>query len=157
VGPIPLITLTMTSIEFGEISIVQSRVAGSHIYWQEGWAQSEADRNGVSLTAYVHAIFGLVAQTSAHATLTIGCGGGTLGTMLIDAGRSVLVSPGPVERNAIVMGGAVATLHEPSLLMKPEVLQDEIMAELQGMRFRGGCRSWNSPTADENDCSEQTP
>jgi len=56
-----------------------------------------------------------------------------------------LVSPGPVERNAIVMGGAVATLHEP---MKPEVLQDEIMAELQGMRFRGARRSWNSPTAD---------
>jgi spermidine synthase len=87
----PLITLTKTSTEFGEISIVQSRVAGSHIYWQEGWAQSEADRNGVSLAAYVHAIFGLVAQTSAHTTLLIGCGGGTLGTMLIDAGRSVIV------------------------------------------------------------------
>jgi 2-polyprenyl-3-methyl-5-hydroxy-6-metoxy-1,4-benzoquinol methylase len=234
----PLITLTKTSTEFGEISIVQSRVAGSHVYWQEGWAQSEADRNGVSLAAYVHAIFRLVAQTSAHATLMIGCGGGTLGTMLIDAGRSVIVvdinpqsialarqyfslpehvayhvedgesflkrnqtifdaviidafieakvprhfapwnsfassenawlmrrTPAstcaywchPVERNAIVMGGAVATLHERSLLMKPEVLKDEIMAELQGMRFRGNCRSWNSPTADESDCSEQTP
>src|SRR5262252_2477313 len=86
-----LIALTKTSTEFGEISIVQSRVAGSHVYWQEGWAQSEADRNGVSLAAYVHAIFGLLAQTSAHATLMIGCGGGTLGTMLTDAGRSVSV------------------------------------------------------------------
>jgi hypothetical protein len=42
------------------------------------------------------------------------------------------------------MGGAVATLHEPTLLMKTEVLQDEIMADLQDMQFRG-------------DCSEQTP
>ena len=42
------------------------------------------------------------------------------------------------------MGGAVASLHEPTLLMKPEELQDEIMANLQGMQFRG-------------DCSEQTP
>jgi spermidine synthase len=204
----------------------------------------------VSLAAYVHAIFGLVAQTSAHKMLMVGCGGGTLATMLVYAGRSVtvvdvnpqsitlarryfslpdhvpcyvedgasflkdnqavfdaiiidafieekvprqlcsveffyqarerlasdgcvfmnvylqhgsdlsagviasrmahagfqarvLTSPGPVERNAIVMGGAVATLHEPTLLMKPEVLQDEIAADLQAMRFLGGRRSWN--------------
>jgi hypothetical protein len=40
------------------------------------------------------------------------------------------------------------------------VLQDEIMAELQGMRFRGGGRSWNSRSADDREpsCSEpQTP
>ena len=63
----------------------------------------------------------------------------------------VLVSPGPNERNAIVMGGAVATLREPALLMKPEVLYEEVAADLQAMRFRGGRRSWNSRT-----CSEQT-
>jgi spermidine synthase len=68
----------------------------------------------------------------------------------------VLVSPGPDERNAIVMGGAVATLSEPALLMKPEVLYEEIAAGLQAMRFRGGRRSWNSRTADASDCSEQT-
>jgi len=254
----PTITLTKTPTEFGEIWIVQSRAAGSHLYWQEGWAQSEADRNGVSLAPYVHAIFGLVAQTTANATLMIGCGGGTLGTMLARAGHSVtvvdinsqsialarqyfslpkhvtsyvedgasflarndavfdaiiidafveekvprhlcsveffglvrqrlapagcvlinvflqhgsdlsadiiagrmahagfhvrvLVSPGPNERNAIVMGGAVATLREPALLMKPEVLYEEVAADLQAMRFRGGRRSWNSRT-----CSEQT-
>jgi len=246
-----MITLTKTATEFGDITIAQSRVVASHIYWQGGWQQSEADRNGVSLAAYVHAIFGLLAQTSARATLMIGCGGGTLGTMLARTGRSVIVvdinpqsialarqyfslpehvtcyvedgasflkrnqavfdaviidafieakvprhlcsveffrlvrerlapegcvfmtvylqhgsdlsadvvagcmahagfqvrvlaSPGPFERNAIVMGGAVASLHEPTLLMKPEELQDEIMANLQGMQFRG-------------DCSEQTP
>jgi len=86
-----LIALTKTSTEFGEISIVQNRIAGSHVYWQEGWPQSEADRNGVSLAAYVHAIFGLVAQTPAHEMLMIGCGGGTLGTMLAHTGRSVTV------------------------------------------------------------------
>ena len=55
-----------------------------------GWAQSEASRNGVSLAAYLHAIFGLVTQASARATLMIGLGVGTLGTMLIYAGRSVI-------------------------------------------------------------------
>jgi 2-polyprenyl-3-methyl-5-hydroxy-6-metoxy-1,4-benzoquinol methylase len=94
-----MITLTKTASEFGEIAIVQSRVAGSHVYWQEGWPQSEADRNGVSLAAYVHAIFGLVAQTPAHETLMIGCGGATLGTMIAHTGRSVTVvdiNPSPL-------------------------------------------------------------
>jgi len=86
-----LIALTKTSTEFGEISIVQNRVAGSHVYWQEGWAQSEPDRNGVSLAAYVHAIFGLVAQTADRGALMIGCGGGTLGTMLASAVHTVTV------------------------------------------------------------------
>jgi spermidine synthase len=87
----PMITLNKTSSEFGEITIVQSRAKGSHIYWQGDWPQSEADRNGVSLATYVHAIFGLLTQTSAHEVLMIGCGGGTLGTMLARAGRSVTI------------------------------------------------------------------
>ena len=86
-----MITLTKTATEFGDITIAQSRVVASHIYWQGGWQQSEADRNGVSLAAYVHAIFGLLAQTSARATLMIGCGGGTLGTMLASAVHTVTV------------------------------------------------------------------
>jgi len=69
----------------------------------------------------------------------------------------MLVSLGPVERNAIVMGGTVATVREPALLMKPEVLHEEIAADLQAMRFRGGRRSWNSRTADSSDCPGQTP
>ena len=256
----PMITLSKTSSEFGEITIAQSRMNGSRIYWQGDWQQSEADRNGVSLAGYVHAIFGLLAQTTAHEMLMIGCGGGTLGTMLTHAGRSVtivdinpqsialarqyfslpervtcyvedgasflkrshtvfdaividafmddrvprhlcsveffqlirlrlaptgcvfmnvylrhgsdlsadviaghmghtgllvrmLVSAGAVERNAIVMGGAVADLRRPRLLMRPETFQDEIMAELQGMQFRGGRRSWNSRTADDGEAS----
>jgi len=40
-------------------SLVQSRVVGSHIDCEEGWAQSAVDRHGVSLASYAHAIFGL--------------------------------------------------------------------------------------------------
>jgi spermidine synthase len=87
----PMITLNKTCSESGEIAILQNRAKGSHIYWQEDWPQSEADCNGVSLATYVHAIFGLLAQTSAHEALMIGCGGGTLGTMLARAGRSVTI------------------------------------------------------------------
>jgi hypothetical protein len=68
----------------------------------------------------------------------------------------VLVSSGLLDRNAIIMGGAVASLHKPKLLMSPEVLQDEIIAELQRMQFRDDNRSWRSQPADESDCSEQT-
>ena len=249
-----MITLAKTSSEFGEITVVRSRIAGSRTYWQGGWQQSEADRNGVSLAAYVHAIFGLLAQTPAHEMLMIGCGGGNLGTMLARLGRSVtivdinpqsitlarryfslpahvacyvddgasflrrsekafdaiivdasteervphqlcsveffqlvrerlapsgcvlanvllqhgsdlsadivagrmaharfdvrvLMSRGSAERNAIVMGGAVAELRRPTLLMKPDMLEEEIAEELEGMHFRGGRRSWNSRTA----------
>jgi spermidine synthase len=87
----PMITLTKTSSEFGEIRIVESRIKGSRIYWQGGWQQSEADRNGVSLVTYVHAIFGLLTQITAREMLMIGCGGGTLGTMLTHAGKSVTI------------------------------------------------------------------
>ena len=44
----------------------------------------------MNLAAYLHAIFGLVTQAFARATLMIGFGVGTLGTMLIYAGRSVI-------------------------------------------------------------------
>jgi len=92
-------TLTKKSTAFGEITILESRIKGSHIYCQEDWLQSEADRNGVSLLAYVHAIFGLLAQTSARDVLMVGCGGGTLGTMLSKAGRLVSIvdtNPEPI-------------------------------------------------------------
>jgi SAM-dependent methyltransferase len=246
-----MITLSKTSTEFGEITIVQSRTEGSHTYWQGDWRQSEADRHGVSLATYVHAIFGMLVQTPARNILMIGCGGGTLGTMLVRAGRSVtiidinpqsialarqyfslpeeavchvadgasflartpalfdaiiidafiegripqhlrslgffrlvrdrlaatgcvfinvflrhrvdpsagvmagrlahagfharvLVSRRLIDRNAIVMGGAVTDLRAPALHMRPEVLPEQIEGELQKMRFQGGRRSWNS-------------
>jgi len=71
---------------------------------------------------------------------------------MADAGFQVRVleAPGgPLERNAIVMGGAVAGLHLPTLLVRPEVLQDEIIAQLDGMHFRSGRRSWNASTGPD--------
>jgi 2-polyprenyl-3-methyl-5-hydroxy-6-metoxy-1,4-benzoquinol methylase len=262
-----MITLTKTCTAFGEIEILHSRVKGSHIYCQEDWFQSEADRNGVSLAGYVHAIFGLLIQTTAREVLMIGCGGGTLATMLSRAGRlatvvdinphsialaqqyfslpgdvtcyvedgssflkrhakpfdaividaflgdrvpphlssleffqlvrqrlapsgcvffnvflhhgsdpsadgiagsmaeaefvvRVLEPPAPLERNAIVMGGAVAGLRPPTLLVTPAVLQDEITAELELMQFRSVQRSCNPIAGSEsaaNFLESQTP
>jgi spermidine synthase len=260
-----MITLATKDTAFGEITILQRRAIGSYIYSQQDWFQSEADRNGVSLTTYVHAIFGLLSQTPAREVLMIGCGGGTLATMLVKACRLVTVvdinpesialaqqyfclpaqvacyvedgasfverqnklfdaividafthdrvphhlcskeffqlvrhrlapagciflnvllqhgsdlsadviagrmadagfrvrvleSPEPIERNAIVMGGAVAGLLRPTLLVRPEVLQDEITARLERMRFRSGRRSWNvSAGSDAATPEPQTP
>ena len=80
-----MITLAKKSTAFGEITILKSRARDSHVYCQGDWWQSEADRNGVSLAAYVHAIYALLAQSQAQQILMIGCGGGTLGTMLAAA------------------------------------------------------------------------
>ncbi len=259
-----MITLAKKSTAFGEVTILQRRATGSHIYQHEDWFQSEADRNGISLAAYVHAIFGLLTQTPAHDVLMIGCGGGTLGTMLAKAGRlvtivdinpdsialareyfslpahiacyvddgalfvdrgqklfdaividafvddsvprhlsskeffmrvrqrlkasgcvflnvllqhgsdlsadiiagnmadaafnvRVLEFPGPMVRNAIVMGGAVNGLQVPTLLMKPESLDDEIMVDLEGVHFRGGRRSWNASADPDAAASVSEP
>jgi spermidine synthase len=259
-----MITLATKDTAFGEITILQRRAIGSYIYCQQNWFQSEADRNGVSLTTYVHAIFGLLAQTPAREVLMIGCGGGTLATMLVTAGRLVTVvdinpesialaqqyfclpthvdcyvedgatfverqkklfdaivvdaftlgkvphhlcskeffelvrhrlapagcvflnvllqhgsdvsgdviagrmadaglrvrvleSPEPIERNVIVMGGAVAGLLQPTLLVRPKVLQDEITAGLERMRFRSGRRSWNAGAGPDAATAEPQP
>jgi SAM-dependent methyltransferase len=61
------------------------------VYWQNQSCQSIADHNGVSLASYIHAIYGLIDQTGGRNVLLIGCGGGTLGTMLARAGRSVTI------------------------------------------------------------------
>ena len=51
-------------------------------YEQRGGWQSTADGNGISLHAHIHALYGLVLQHAGKNVLMIGCGGGTLGTML---------------------------------------------------------------------------
>ncbi len=76
---------------FGEITILRSRAGNSRIYMQGEGLQSHVDRDGVSLSYYIHALYGLVVQTRARDVLMIGCGGGTLGTMLARIGRNVTV------------------------------------------------------------------
>jgi predicted membrane-bound spermidine synthase len=74
---------------FGEIRIVSNRRAGTISYVQGSWYQSRADRSGVSLMGYIHAIFGLLVGLDARRIALIGGAGGTLGSMLARIGRDV--------------------------------------------------------------------
>jgi spermidine synthase len=244
-----MITLAIRSTEFGEVTVLQSRATGAIAYCHGDHYQSEADPNGISLAAYIHALHALVAQTAPGKVLMIGCGGGTLGTMLAATGQTVTIvdvdpesialaqqyfglpreidchvgdgqaflerqenlfdaividafagdripahlrsteffrlacrrlapqgslflnvfvahdldadadriagsmeeaglparlldTPGRVERNVIVMGGALMALQSPNPLIIPTINADEIAAELQQMRFRAPRRRW---------------
>lgn len=64
----------------GEIVVLMSRSVVA--YWQDERHQSEADHRGISLAAYIHAIHGFLLQARSKRVLMIGCGGGTLATML---------------------------------------------------------------------------
>jgi spermidine synthase len=72
-----------------EIAIVCDNAKGTVTYLQGDVEQSMADADGVSLADYIHAIFGLVLQAKPRNALLIGCGGGTLGTMLHAKGVKV--------------------------------------------------------------------
>lgn len=74
---------------FGEITVLRSRAGNARIYMQGEGLQSHVDRAGVSLSYYVHALYGLVVHTRARDVLMIGCAGGTLATMLARIGRNV--------------------------------------------------------------------
>jgi len=69
--------------------VAQDNRTGGISYWQALDHQSVADRYGVSLAEYIHALFGLVLQKRPRHVLMIGCGGGTLATMLSRAGVAV--------------------------------------------------------------------
>jgi spermidine synthase len=75
----PLFKQIKTS--FGTIRITRS-ADGSLSYYQNGCFHSQADKNGVSVCAYIHVIYELVLQSLAQNVLIIGCGGGSLATML---------------------------------------------------------------------------
>lgn len=77
--------------DFGNIEVLRTKGNGSFIYRQGGCYQSECDPNGVSVVPYIHAIFGLLAQAQVSDVLMIGCGGGSLGTMLDRAGVRVTI------------------------------------------------------------------
>jgi len=62
--------------------IEQNNATGGVSYWQGVDNQSLADRNGISLADYIHAMYGFIRQAKAQHVLLIGCGGGTLATML---------------------------------------------------------------------------
>ena len=72
-----------------DIAIVQDNRSGRLSYWQASDHHSVADRFGISLAPYIHALFGLLAQKRSHRVLIIGCGGGSLATMLARDGVAV--------------------------------------------------------------------
>jgi predicted O-methyltransferase YrrM len=74
---------------FGEIRVIRNRKTGAISYCQGSWYQSRADRSGVSLIEYIHALYGLVIQVKGARVLVIGGAGGTLGSMLARAGKRV--------------------------------------------------------------------
>ena len=86
-----MIKLKVVESEFGTVTISRRKLTGTILYEQGGVYQSEADSSGVSLATYIHAIFGLISQTKARKILMLGCGGGTLATMLDRTGCSVTI------------------------------------------------------------------
>jgi spermidine synthase len=84
-----MILIEERTSEFGDVKILRGQADGSHAYASGGWYHSHADRNGVSLASYVHALYGLVEQTQPRRILLLGCAGGTLATMFARAGREV--------------------------------------------------------------------
>ena len=86
-----MITVAERKSRFGAITILKRKATGSLLYVQGDSFQSEADENGISLVGYIHAIFGLVRQARAKSVLMIGCGGGTLATMLARIGCTLTV------------------------------------------------------------------
>jgi spermidine synthase len=92
-----MITLATHKSEFGEVNILRSEESGTIIYKAGGIFQSEADEAGTSTVSYIHALSGLVHGMRARRVLMIGCGGGTLATLLVRSGvRVAIVDPDPV-------------------------------------------------------------
>ena len=71
--------------------IIRNRNNGKVSYWQREYHQSAADRHGVSTADYIHAMYFFLMQARVRDVLMIGCGGGTLATMLHRSGVAVTV------------------------------------------------------------------
>jgi spermidine synthase len=71
--------------------IVRDEKSGKVSYWQGEYHQSAADGTGVSTADYIHAMHFFLMQAQAKDVLMIGCGGGTLATMLARSGVKVTV------------------------------------------------------------------
>jgi cyclopropane fatty-acyl-phospholipid synthase-like methyltransferase len=71
--------------------IVQDNRTGKVSYWQKDYHQSAGDGRGVSTADYIHAMYFFLRQAKCNDVLMIGCGGGTLATMLHKRGVKVTV------------------------------------------------------------------
>jgi spermidine synthase len=71
--------------------IIRDDRTGKVSYWQGEYHQSAADRTGISTADYIHAMYFFLMQAGARDVLMIGCGGGTLATMLAHSQVEVTV------------------------------------------------------------------
>lgn len=71
--------------------IIQDSHTGKVSYWQKEYHQSAADAHGISTADYIHAMYFFLMQAGARDVLMIGCGGGTLATMLARSNVAVTV------------------------------------------------------------------
>ncbi|HEY4075730.1 MAG TPA: fused MFS/spermidine synthase [Rhizomicrobium sp.] len=71
--------------------IIQDARTGKVSYWQKEYHQSAADGRGISTADYIHAMYFFLMQAQSKDVLMIGCGGGTLATMLQRSGVTVTV------------------------------------------------------------------
>src|SRR5258708_36477489 len=88
IADVAMVTIVRKPTRYGDILVVRSRADGSYTYLQGGYCQSEVDGDGISLSSYIHAIYGLLTQTNARHILMIGCGGRTCATMLPPGGAA---------------------------------------------------------------------
>jgi len=89
--------------------IIRNPANGRVSYWQGEYHQSAADSHGVSTADYIHAMYYFLMQVQARDVLMIGCGGGTLATMLHRSGAKVTV----VDLNAFCFDIAHDYFHLP--------------------------------------------
>jgi len=71
--------------------IVQDNRSGKVSYWQKEYHQSAGDARGISTADYIHAMYFFLMQARVRDVLMIGCGGGTLATMLARSQVAVTV------------------------------------------------------------------
>jgi spermidine synthase len=71
--------------------IVQDNRTGRVSYWHKEYHQSASDAHGVSTADYIHAMYAFLRQAQSQDVLMIGCGGGTLATMLARHGVKVTI------------------------------------------------------------------
>lgn len=72
--------------------IEQNNRTGRVSFWEKTDNHSIADRRGVSTADYIHAMYGFLRQAKSCHVLMIGCGGGTLATMLRRVGVKVTIA-----------------------------------------------------------------
>lgn len=68
-----------------------NNASGGVSFWEKDDNHSLADRRGVSTADYIHAMYGFLRQAKCRDVLMVGCGGGTLATMLRRVGVKVTI------------------------------------------------------------------